>query len=158
DERQIHSIARRTEADALVGTETARAAEHREGWRRAGGRYYVLHVTNGVAGVDLEVVAGTPRDVLDLQGDHTRTAPLVAGMATDFGQGVRSRIASIQEIVRGGDEMRGTRNLEQTPSLVDADVADDIRRTHAAIGVGCCTGRREANRQVVHERTVVHGR
>ena len=52
--------------------------------------------------------------------------------------------------------MRGARNLEQTPSLVDADVADDIRRTHAAIRVGCCTGRREANRQVVYKRTFVH--
>ena len=28
-----------------------------------------------------------------------------------------------------------SRNLEQTPGLIDADVADDIRRMHAAISV-----------------------
>ena len=32
--------------------------------------------------------------------------------------------------------MRCGRNLEQTPSLIDADVADDVRSMHAAIGVG----------------------
>ena len=37
--------------------------------------------------------------------------------------------------------MQRTRNLEQTPGLVDADVADDVGRMHAGIGVGDRTGR-----------------
>ena len=38
--------------------------------------------------------------------------------------------------------MRSARNLEQTPSLVDADVADDIRSADAAVGVGHGASRR----------------
>ena len=32
--------------------------------------------------------------------------------------------------------MRRARNLEQTPGLIDADVADDVRSMHAGVGVG----------------------
>jgi len=52
-------------------------------------------------------------------------------MAGNFRQVVRSRSASIQGIVGAADVMRRSRKLEQTPSLVDADVADDVGRTHA---------------------------
>ena len=31
--------------------------------------------------------------------------------------------------------MRRGRNLEQTPGLIDADVADDVRSMHAGVGV-----------------------
>ena len=48
------------------------------------GRDHVLGVTLGLAGVDLEVVAGTGRDVLDLQRSHHRTAPLAVGVTADF--------------------------------------------------------------------------
>ena len=46
--------------------------------------------------------------------------------------------------------MAAARKLEQTPSLIDADVADDVRSTHAAISVAgrARPARRKAGRQV----------
>ena len=41
----------------------------------------------------------------------------------------------IEDVVGAGDLVRGSRELEQTPGLVDADVADDVRRMDARIGV-----------------------
>ena len=61
-------------------------------------------------------------------------------MAGDFGQVGRSRSAGSQDVVRAVDEMRRTRNLEQTPSLVNTQVADDIRSVDAAVGVSRGTG------------------
>ena len=46
--------------------------------------------------------------------------------------------------------MRSGRNLEQTPGLVDADVADDVGSNVAAVGVAGSAGEAEALRQVVH--------
>ncbi|MBA7668840.1 hypothetical protein ES703_76957 [subsurface metagenome] len=46
------------------------------------------------------------------------------------------RQAEGKAVVRAVDFHRRGRNLEQTPGLVDADVADDDRRVHAGVGVG----------------------
>src|SRR5258705_4150436 len=44
--------------------------------------------------------------------------------------------------------MRRTRNLEQTPGLIDADVAGDVRSMGTAVSGAVDTGRIEASRQV----------
>src|SRR5258708_33635020 len=46
------------------------------------------------------------------------------------------------------------RNLEQTPSLIDADVADDVRRVNAGVSIAGGTDGTEAGRQVEDRGTV----
>ena len=50
--------------------------------------------------------------------------------------------------------MQGARQLEQTPSLVDADVADDVRNMRAAISDRQRPYRGDRNRQVQIASTV----
>src|SRR5712664_475252 len=83
--RKIDSISGRTEADALVSADAA-AAEHREARRATAGGDHLLGVALCPGRIDLEVVAGTGRDVLDLQRSHHRTAPLGIGVTADFRQ------------------------------------------------------------------------
>src|SRR4029077_8067371 len=71
---QEHGIGGRTETNALVSARTVGTTEHREARRGRGRGDHVLGVTLGVADVELDVVAGTGRDVLDLQRSHHRTA------------------------------------------------------------------------------------
>ena len=40
--------------------------------------------------------------------------------------------AAVQDVVGAVDFMHRARNLEQTPGLIDADVADDVRSVHAS--------------------------
>src|SRR5258707_12155139 len=87
--RKPDRIGGRTEADALVSAD-APGAEHNDARRTAAGGDHVLGVPLGPARVDLDVVAGTGRDVLDLQRSHHRTAPLGFGVAADFRQTDRS--------------------------------------------------------------------
>src|ERR1700687_2218465 len=49
--------------------------------------------------------------------------------------------------------MRRSRNLEQTPGLIDADVAGDVRNMVAAVSVAPRTNRTEASRQVEERGT-----
>ena len=49
------------------------------------------------------------------------------------GQRERGHRARVQDVARTTDLVRSGRNLEQTPGLVDADVADDVGSTHAAL-------------------------
>src|SRR6476619_6681406 len=84
----IHRIARQTEADALVGWTAA--TKHREARRGAAGRDHVLGVALGPGRVDLDVVAGAGRNVLDIEARHHRAAPLGSGMTGDFRQRGRS--------------------------------------------------------------------
>src|SRR6185295_11382313 len=83
---RVDGVSRKTEAHALVSARNTGVPEHQEGRRSAGGRDHVLGVTLGVGDVDLEVVAGARREVLDLQRSHHRTAPLVVGVAADLRQ------------------------------------------------------------------------
>ena len=131
---QINRISRLAKANALVGADAA-AAEHREVRRATRGGDHVLGVTLGVRRVDLDVVSRTGRDVLDLQRSHHRAAPLVFGVTADFRQGSWNA-AGAQDVVRAAHLMTRGRNLEQTPGLIDADVADDIGSVNSAIGVG----------------------
>src|SRR5215218_355481 len=66
----VNRIRRLTEADALISTRNTRVTEHHEVRRTAARRDHGLGGTMGVGGVDLEVVAGTGREVLDLQCSH----------------------------------------------------------------------------------------
>ena len=69
------TIRGRTDANSIAGSElTVGAAHHKERRRGSRGRDDVLGVTLGPACVDLDVVARTGRDVLDLQRSHHRTA------------------------------------------------------------------------------------
>src|ERR1700730_19436548 len=54
--------------------------------------------------------------------------------------------------------MRRGRNLEQTPGLVDADVADDVGSMNASVSIAGNANRIEADVQVVHRGAVIHGR
>src|ERR1700738_3629418 len=54
--------------------------------------------------------------------------------------------------------MRRRRNLEQTPGLIDSDVADDVGSMHAGVSVARGAGRIEACRQVIYRGAVEHGR
>src|SRR5712664_448093 len=166
--RKIDSIGGATEADALVGARTTSAAEHREARRATAGGDHLLGVTLCPGRVDLEVVAGTSRDVLDLQRSHHRTAPLGIGVSTDFRQGCRSCTCEtrrtsgsrcrVEYVVGAVHFVTNGRDLEQTPSLIDTDVADDVRSMHAGVGVGDSAGRSKRQRQVGDGCAVVHGR
>ena len=54
--------------------------------------------------------------------------------------------------------MARSRNLEQTPGLVDADVADDVGSAHATISVAGGADRIDGGRQVIQRGAVVHRR
>src|SRR5205085_3898198 len=91
--------------------------------------------------IHLDVVAGAGRDVLDLQRSHNSPAVLVVGMtevdSTSLaGANVaQNRVGNVRvREVAGVVVVNRARNLEQTPSLVDPDVADEVRNTGAAIG------------------------
>src|SRR6185295_18980269 len=96
-------------------------------------------------------------EVLDLQRSHHGTAPLVFGVTGDFRQRGRSA-AGAEDVVGSVHEMRHTRNLEQTPSLVDADVTDDVGNMRSAVGVGTGTDLGRSNAEVQHSSAVEHGR
>ena len=53
--------------------------------------------------------------------------------------------------------MRSRRNLEQTPGLIDADVADDIRSVHAGVSVAAVPGCVEGVAEIVDRGPVEHG-
>src|SRR5258706_16341623 len=114
------------------------------------------------ARIHLDVVARTPRDVLDLQGHHYRTAPLVRRVTADFREVVRVEKSANdgrrQTIVRRVHVMPRGRNLPQTPGLVDADVAYDVRSMAAAASGAVNTSRIDAIRQVEEKGTVEHNR
>src|SRR6266404_6063078 len=132
---QENRISRLAKANALVRTQTARATEHREVRRSTARGDHGLGVTLRVRCVDLEIVARTGRDVLDLQRNVHRTAPLVFGVTGDFRQSGRNA-ASADDVVGSVHEVPDSANLEQTPSLIDADVAGDIRSMSSAVSVG----------------------
>src|SRR6185436_7040158 len=81
---QVDAISRLAKAKALIRTQTARVTEHREARRTAARGDHSLGITLGVRCVALEIVARTGRDVLDLQRNVHRTAPLVVGVTGDF--------------------------------------------------------------------------
>ena len=54
--------------------------------------------------------------------------------------------------------MRRAGNLEQTPGLIDADVADDVGCMDAGIGVAGVQRGVQWQRQIVHGSAVPHGR
>src|SRR5512138_2626881 len=88
-------------------------------------------------------------------------------MAADFRQSIR-HAANAEDVVGSVHEVRDGTNLEQTPSLIDADVAGDIRNMRAAVSIGtssrgldrtcrkACGGGSDA--EVQHGGTVEHGR
>src|SRR5439155_20277925 len=157
---RVDGVSYGTESDALVTARNSGAAEHQELRRSAGGRDHRLGGALGEGGVDLEVVARTGRNVLDLQRSHHRTAPLVFGVTADLREVVRSTTSRCQHVVGSVHVVRQTANLEQTPGLVDADVADDVRSVDAAVGLRrhTASGSRETNRNVTDNGAVVHGR
>lgn len=117
--------------NALIGRSAA--AEHRETGRGSADGDHILRVALGVGHIELDVVAGTRRDVLDLQGCHHRTAPLGLGVAADFRQGSRRSRGGGQIVVRAVDFVGSSRDLEQTPGLIDTNVADNVRCVNAGI-------------------------
>src|SRR5690348_10153272 len=118
--RQIYRVRRRTETDALVGAGSAGAAEHGEARRSRIGRDDVFRSPLCEARTDLDVVAGSGRQVLDIQGGHHGATPFGVGMTRDFGQrggcstgqadGTRGRTGSIEYVVGAVHLMRGTGN------------------------------------------------
>src|SRR6185295_10263410 len=143
--RSIEAIRGVAETNALIAAGKAGVTEHCEARRRTAGGDHGLGVTLGVRCVDLEIVARTGREVLDLQGNVHRTAPLVFGVTGDFRQSRRDACdagrAGTEDVVGSVHEMPDSTNLEQTPSLVDTDVAGDIGSMHARVGVDASTGR-----------------
>src|SRR5262249_55583559 len=106
----------------------ARAAVHSERAARE-----VLEVVPGRAvRVDarhVDRVTRARRDVLDRQSELNRPAPLVIRVAERFGGAVVTNV-----VVLGGN-----RRLEQTPSLVDTDHTDEVRRARATDRTGADT-------------------
>src|SRR5262249_32778086 len=150
-ERGVNPVSGLAEADALI-RRTA-AAKHREVRRSARGGDHVLRVTLGVAHVHLDVVAWAGRQILDLQCVHHRTAPLFGWVTGDFRQVVR-HTARAQDVVGRIHFVRRGRNLEQTPGLVDADVADNVRSVRAAVGERARSGESTGNAEVQKRGTV----
>src|SRR6267154_1738267 len=77
-------------------------------------RDHVLRVALRVGRVDLDVVAGTGRDVLDIQSSHHRTAPLVIRVAADLRQRSR-RAAGTENVVGSINLMRRGRKPATDP-------------------------------------------
>src|SRR6202034_592230 len=89
---------------------------------------------------DLEVVAGTGRQVLELQGHVHRAASLRVRMAEVLGVGLGLAAKEVtvgQRIgyspITGIDVVDSTRHLEDTPSLIDPDVTDKVGQLRAAV-------------------------
>jgi hypothetical protein len=62
--------------------------------------------------------------------------------------GARRSRCGVEDVVGSVDLVRRSGNLEQTPSLIEADSADNVRSMNAGIGVGNGTGRAHAHGQV----------
>src|SRR5262249_5247342 len=60
-----------------------------------------------------------------------RRALVVVAVARELG---RARGVGVL-VVSGVQVVQGARHLEQTPGLIDADVADDVRNISAAVGI-----------------------
>ena len=99
-------------------------------YMRVGAARQVLEVvascTVGVDRLHVDRVTRAGRDVLDRQSELNSPAPLVIRMTSGFGRAV------VGDVV----VMRSHRRLEQAPSLVDAHLSNEVRRTGAADGVG----------------------
>src|ERR1700676_2883778 len=59
------------------------------------------------------------------------------------GPSVQWQTSRAQDIVRSVDFVQRAGQLEETPSLVDPDVTDNVRRMHAGVGVWRNTNRRD---------------
>ena len=162
--RQVNTVRGRTEGKAVARSKlTGNTAQHQERRRSARGGDDLLCITLCPGRIELDVVTSTGRKVLDLQRGHHRAAPLGIRMARQDGIG-QSRgtrdwdTTSAKNVVRGVDLMQRARNLEQTPCLIEADVADEVRRTPAAVnGIGKSEGS-DTERKVVQRGAVEHGR
>src|SRR5258708_9860290 len=84
----INGVRCKTKPDALIGSTAA--AKHRKARRGTTGGDHVLGVALGPGRVDLDVVASTGRDVLDVQRSHHRTSPFGIGVSADFRRSRRS--------------------------------------------------------------------
>src|SRR4029077_7753949 len=99
----------------------ASAAEHEEVLREQA-LEVVAACTIRVDTPQVDSVAGSGRDVLDRQRTLNRPAPLVARVTRGFRGAVVGRM----------DVMRDSRDLGQTPGLVNAHRTVDVGRTRTA--------------------------
>ena len=88
---QVDAIRAGTEANALIAAGNAGVTEHREVRRTTARGDHGLGVTLRVRCVDLDIVARTGREVLDLQRSRHSTAPLVFGVTGDFRESCSER-------------------------------------------------------------------
>src|SRR5258708_31587740 len=73
--RQEYAVRGRTESEGAIRSKLiGNATQHYEAGRSTRGGDHVLGVTLGPGRIHLDVVADTPRDVLDLQRGHHRAA------------------------------------------------------------------------------------
>src|SRR5258705_395497 len=113
------AIGKTGETGALI--HAAATAKHEEALREQALEVVACRAIR-VDGLQVDAVARSRRDVLDRHSGLRCPAPLVTGVTSGF----RGAIVSSMEV------MRDSRELEQTPGLVDAHLTDDVRRTRAA--------------------------
>ncbi len=113
---------------------------------RTGSTDSVLRRTLSPGAFDLDIVACTGRDVLDLQGRADRATHLAVRMAgrhgvgvgqdtADAGRATEQRALSVGVLVVSAvNPVSRTGDLEQTPGLIDANVADEVRNVSTRIG------------------------
>src|SRR4051812_41664237 len=124
------AVSKTGETGALVAA--AATAEHEEALREQA-LEIVASCAIRVDSLQVDGVASSGRDVLDGQRTLNRPAPLVGRMTGGLSRAV----------VGGMELMRDSRDLGQTPGLVDADLTDDVGGTRATPIVGAVGARHE---------------
>ena len=95
----------------------------------------VLQCTLGIVDLGLEVVARADHRRIQLEAAADRKAPLFVGVTTAF-WGRRNGGGGV-EVIRRVDLVPGSGDLSRTPSLVDAQIGDDVRSLEAAVTSTC---------------------
>ena len=111
------------DANALICAGDTGATEHRKGVR-AHTTDDITRCTIGVGGIHVDAIARSGRDVLDRQSCHDRTAPGIARMTGGF---IRRVVVACMNV------MQRTRQLEQTPGLIDPQLTNDFWNGIAAV-------------------------
>src|SRR4029434_1077487 len=94
----------------------------------------VAQRTLGVDALQLQVVARAEIRRVQPQTSHHCPAPFVVGVTTAFRE---ESVVWCVVVVGRIDFMQGTRDCRGTPSLIDAQIGDDIRNAPSAVAYAC---------------------
>jgi hypothetical protein len=107
---------------------------------------YVAQRSLRVDALQLQVVARADKWRVQPQASHRCPAPFVVGVTTAFRGSDTITIgiagALLVEVIGRIDLMQGARDCRGTPSLIDAQIGDDVRDLPAAVALACALSSR----------------